>query len=243
MNNKFGWMFILFFFVFNLSLKADQVLTARGISMNIPDNWMILSKGQTRSLPDEIRQRFPQMRNIDFNKLETSAYDTSCEGFLENVNIVMVRGQMPLSNDAITQVADALEKQYADLGMNPSIVSSKISSVGKNDAAVVHCEIDSHYSNGRIQQLLAMMPADRETYIITFSFPENNSEVYLAGINQILSSVKLEHPADSSGRISPLVMNIIKYTLLGAILGAAVGLAQYLKNRKKRITDEPPASK
>ncbi len=244
MNRKIGLMLIFLTLAFNLSLKADQILSARGISMNIPDNWMALSKEQTQSLPGEIRERFPQLSKIDISKLEASAYDTSCDGFLENVNIVITSGKMPLSNDILKQVVDALLKQYADMGMNPSIISSKISRFGENDAAVVHEEINSHYANGRIQQLLAMIPSGNETYIITFSFAKENSEAYLAGVNEILNSVKIEHSSGSSGQqLSPLARNIIKYTISGAIIGAAVGLAQYLKNRKKKNTGERSVSK
>jgi hypothetical protein len=243
MNRKTGWMLILFIFVFNLGLKADQILSARRISMNIPDNWMVLSKEQTQSLPSEIRERFPQLSKIDIKKLEASAYDTSCDGFLQNVNIVITSGKMPLSNDVLKQVIDALLKQYIDMGMNPSIISSKISRFGENDAAVVHGEIDSHYANGRIHQILAMIPSGNETYIITFSFAKENSEAYLAGVNEILNSVKLERTSGSSGQLSPLAKNIIKYTVSGAILGALVGLAQYFKSRKKKATSEQSSSK
>jgi hypothetical protein len=235
MNKYVSEMLFLTIILFSIDLHADQVASSGGISISIPDNWVLMTKDQTQSIANDIKERYPQLGNIDYSKIEIYAMDTTGSDFYENLNIGITAEIPPISNEIIQKIADMMMRQNSNFGLNPILISATKESFGSNDAIAIHYEINMPTGTERFQQFMVFMPGDIATYIITFSFSASNGLASIAGVRKMLNTVQVTRSSALSwSRLPKRVQNIISYSITGALIGLAIGLMKYLGNRRKK---------
>jgi hypothetical protein len=229
---------LLYLLILSAAAWAAQIVASKGISLGIPDNWVILTRGQTQSLGESFMTRYPQFKDIDFNKIDIYAMDTTGTGFFENLNLVITPGIFEVSDKMASEVGEKLVNQYAKMGLEPSLMNAKKEQFNGCDAIAIHYELDNPSGSGRIQQVSVMIPGIKNIFILTFSFASDNSAAYLAGVNAILGTVKVEQRTGLWARLPDRALIIIRYTLEGVVAGGLIALVIYLQNRRKKKSGE-----
>jgi hypothetical protein len=135
---------------------------------------------------------------IDKNKIDFSRVTMMLirepkgrEEFVENLNVVVDKQQLPLDDQSVKKLTDSIAKQYAAIGAKIENFESRVEKVASRDALVLEYKAQLPGAAAPFRQKQIYFPGGGKTFIVTCTASVASYDKYLPKFEKILDSFKV----------------------------------------------------
>jgi hypothetical protein len=152
------------------SISNDNALTQyhndKGFRLLYPVEWKIATKEKLGDIND-IMRKF--LQNIDFDRLTVAIYNPDSNP-VQNFNIVVVAGPIPITEDVLPELKREISQMYSSLGIKLANQEAGLISAGKKRAILLsYTSSGAVFGDLKMVQQQYIIPGKYHTYIITCS--------------------------------------------------------------------------
>jgi len=205
-----------------------------GFSFTYPDGWFAAAKlGNLNKLPPELASWITK-NHIDLNQVAVVLIHAGRGDFMENLNVVVVHQEMPLTDATIREIVEGLPKQYRSMGISIENLDGREQQVGNNQAIVLDYRSRLPGLPLPIRQRQYYLPLAGNTYIVTCTAKAeafaNSGPVF----DKIVESFST--PGGAAGKTSdPNTDRILMFGVIGgAVFGMIGAIVAALKTMKRQ---------
>lgn len=115
----------------------------------------------------EVERQFPNLRRFDLRSVDVFIFHSDPDDFAESLNVVVVKGTVPVSESQREKTADAIQEEYRSLGISPQEFSSRVARFAERDCFVF--SYTAVFVGQEVRQTQYMVPGIDVTYVVTGS--------------------------------------------------------------------------
>jgi hypothetical protein len=201
----------------------------RGFSFDYPEPWVVAAQETQQAILDHYKPVLEKMGKVDFNRMAVLVFDPCDDGFVENLNVVVSRGRMPVNEESCRKLAQALAGQMQSGGLNPTNVRTQILVFGRRKVLSTHWTLAGLAPGVTLRQWQIAVPGANQTYIVTASATTATFPRYEARFRDIFASFQ---PDGGVLGLWYRIPRIVQYAIIGGIAGGIVGALRCLFKRK-----------
>jgi len=216
---------------------AAEYSSPKGFSFQYPDSWRIATGGQQVGVKKLVQKTFKGINPERVRRLAVVLLDSEQDEFVENVNVVIAKGRMPLEKESDDEILKMLKQQWARLGLSVRVLKHERIKIQGRPAFSVQYESQFAQQSGPVRQWAVMVPGNGRTYIMTCSAAAKDFERYQPIFNQIISSFRVDTGlAGWWYALPPVLRSAILGGAIGGLAGAGVALALRAIKRSRERT-------
>lgn len=208
-----------------------------GFAFTYPEDWVPL----THSAMSDVNQALPQEikawianNNVDLSLIAVVLVRNGHEEFLENLNVVVQKQQIPVDATMVKRLAESMPKQFESMGVSVDNVQGRVQKIGSHDAVVFDYQSRIPGVADLLRQRQVFFPGGGNTYIVTCSAKVDSFDQHLPTFEKILASFQVPAPVASGFDWS----RVMTTGVIGGIAGGLVG-ALKMARRKSSSPAEP----
>jgi hypothetical protein len=186
-----------------------------------------------QALPQELRDWIAK-NNVDLNRVAVMLIRNGREEFLENLNVVVEKQEMPVNANTARQLTDVLTKQYTGMGIKLENLQGRVEKVGSRDAVVVNFQSRPPAVAAPLRQRQVMIPGGGNTYIITCTARADTFDQYLPTFETILASFRAPPPVAKGFDWGRVVSGGVAGGIAGGVIGGLAGIILWFSRKAKR---------
>lgn len=218
-----------------------------GFSLTYPDGWEAITESRVNNTADvlpETMLRWLRTNRINFNAVKLILLrDGAPDTFLENVNVVVVDGEIPLTDKAVQELSDVVPRQYANVGVRIANLRMRVEERGGRKLLVSDYQLTfppEVSEVGTVQQRQFQIPGGGKTFTVTCTSRPETFATWEGAFEQVATSFQ-GPPSGSTGSVlGQALKSGAVWGVIGAVIGGIVGgLISVLS--KKRRPPTPPA--
>lgn len=218
---------------FGASANGGEYSDPAGYSFAYPDGWIAITKDRhgavAESLPPEAKN-WLKNNNIDLKQTSVILIRNAREEFLENMNVIVNRQELPVNERTKNELVDLMAKQLQSRGATVAKVDGGIQKVGSQDAIVLNLESELPFVRFPLRQQQVFFVGGGNTYVVTCTATRDTFATYSPIFDTILASFKLPAP---TSRGFDWTRSAITGAIIGAIGGGLVAVLKLFKGKKK----------
>jgi hypothetical protein len=224
------------------SVAGGEFRSPAGYSFAYPEGWYVLADPRDRldkmPLPPTIQAWF-EKNHVDFSKVSAIAVRDGQGDFLENLNVVVSPGQMPVNDSTLKVLLEGIPKQVVSMGGKVEDLHGGVQKVGANEALAVEYRCTFPGTEFPMRQRQFYIPGGK-TYIVTCTGGADTFTEYAPIFENILTSFTVPAPIVQGFDWSKAILAGI----IGSVGGVLITLFKAIAGLRKpaRRADEPPAS-
>ncbi|MBL9082486.1 MAG: hypothetical protein JNK76_11800 [Planctomycetales bacterium] len=227
-----------------LVVAAGEHVDPSGYRFTYPDGWTAITKDIKHShgaLPKEVSD-WIEDNKVDLSKLSVVVIRNGEEEFLENMNVVVEKQQMPLDEKMLQELVSLLPQQYKSMGADVTIKKSAKTSYGPNDALMVEYTARLPGVPMLLEQRQVFFTGGGKTFIVTCTGAGTNFVKYGPAFDKILASFDVPARTASSFDWGRVFSGGVNGAVIGGLVGLLGGLAVMVKKlfAKKQQPPAPP---
>jgi hypothetical protein len=235
---------IISLFLLTSSGKAfgEDYTDPSGFSFTYPEGWVLLTADKLKDIKQFIPEETKNWINknkIDFSrvKLMLIREPKAREEFVENLNVVVEKQQLPLDDQSVKKLTGSLTKEYEAIGAKIENFKSRVEKVGSREALVIDYKTQLPGATAPIRQRQVYFPGGGKTYIVTCTASVNSFDKYAPKFEKILETFKLPDPVPDKMAMSfdwnqILTLGWVKGVIVLGVLAA--GLLAIMRLLMKR---------
>lgn len=200
----------------------------RGFSLTYPDSWMIATKQVQDEISASVKAILEKIGNTDFAKISVLVFNPVDDDFIENVNLVITPGRIPLDDRGLDVALEALAAAWAAQGTSLRNVARGVDTFGNNEALSIEYDVELYGQS--MHQWIVAIPGKDRTYIITSSALSSEFDEYAETFRNIVYSVELD---TGFWGIWLGLPQWLRYALIGGAIGLGISLVRSVFRRKK----------
>jgi hypothetical protein len=162
-----------------------------GFSFTYPEGWTAVTRASLgdvhQALPQEVKD-WVAKNNLDLNRVAVVLVRNGGGEFLENLNVVVDKQQIPVDDKTLRQLTDGLPGQYRSMGATVDDVRGRVQKVGSRDAVVVDFRSRLPGVPYPLRQRQVMIPGGGNTYIVTCTARAESFDQHLPTFEKILAN-------------------------------------------------------
>lgn len=193
-----------------------------GFALSYPEDWVPL----THSAMGEVQQSLPQElkdwvanNHVDLSRVAVVVVRNGHEEFLENLNVVVEKQQIPVNEKAVKQLVDSLPKQFGSMGISVENVQGRIQRFGSHDAAVLDYQSRMPGVEYLLWQRQVFFPGGGNTYIVTCSATADSFQQHQPTFDKILESFRAPAPTAAGFDWSRISTSGVVAGIIGGLIG------------------------
>jgi len=194
---------------------GQTYVSPKGYTIQVPPGWLVASAETQDLLQSEVQDRFSNLRDVDFRKVDVMAFNGDRDDFAESINVVVQRGRAPVSESAIAEASSAIQNQYRSLGLSPRNFASRVAQYAGRDCFVF--SYDVAFDGVDISQTQYVVPGSNVMYFVTCTSKFNDHAHYQPIFEQMMQSFAVTGSGLAFWQGLPWLM--------GALIGGGTGLA------------------
>lgn len=203
-----------------------------GFSFKYPEGWVPITRtamsDANEGLSDDLRAWITK-NNVNLNQIEVILVHNTPGEFRANINVVADDQQIPIDEDALKKLADAIAQQHEKLGLQSKNFQSHIQQFGSRETLVIEYQTRLPGIPFDLQQIQVVFPGGGKSYIVTCTSPSDKFLSYRPKFERILASFQVPPPIAQGFNWDRISLAGI----LGAIVGALVaGVASIVVKKK-----------
>ena len=206
-----------------------------GFTLTYPDGWVALNGSilttATQNISNELQQ-WAANSKLDFNKVSMVLVRDGRDEFLENINVVIVKEEIPISDKTVHQLTLTLPQHYAAIGMKVSNVQGRVQQLGSNDAVVMEFQSQIPAVSNTIRQRQVMIAGGGKTYIVTCSGKADTFEEYRPVFDQVLEGFHVPARVKTGFNWAQLLQKTVIGGVAGGLIGAFAWIAKKLSPKR-----------
>jgi hypothetical protein len=226
------------------SAWAEDYTDPSGLSIKVPDGWILVSKEKFRSATGELDG--PIKEFITKNKIDLKAIDfmigreTKDEEFSENLNLVVREGELPVSNEMAAELKTIMSGEYKRIGAEIKSLETSLTKINGQDRMVIDSVMKIPGLPDVLAQKQVFFVGGGKTFIITCTALESTLARYTPQFDAMLKSIKIPSK-DAKAMVVGWLTELDPPTLIGGIIGAVVGFVAGLRAIIQRKLKVQPA--
>ncbi len=166
-----------------------------GFSFTHPKGWLAINGSLKSELIDggitDTAKDYLKNQKFDFEKIKVLLIRNGQDDFLENVNVVVIDGKLPATQEFADQIVKMLPQQYKQMGMNVDHFKSKLQTFGSNEGVLVDQRMNPSETvpNALKQRQFYMASQNQDkSYIITYTATPETFKDHVKTFEQVLKS-------------------------------------------------------
>ena len=212
-----------------------------GFTLTYPEGWVALNGSilttATQNISNELQQ-WAANSKLDFNKVSMVLVRDGRDEFLENVNVVIVKEEIPISDRTVHELTLTLPQHYAAIGMKVSNIQGRVQKLGSNDAVVVEFQSQIPGVSSTIRQRQVMIAGGGKTYIVTCSGKAETIEEYKPVFDQVLESFQVPARVKTGFSWAQLLQKTVIGGVAGGLIGGIAWVAKKLSPKRDAKSSE-----
>ncbi|WP_339749468.1 hypothetical protein [uncultured Rubinisphaera sp.] len=188
-------IFSLMLFGLVNSAFSEDYRDKSGFSFTHPAGWLPINGSLKSELIDggmtDTAKDYLKKQSFDFEKIKVLLIRNGQDDFLENVNVVVVDGKLPATQEFADLLVKMLPQQYKQMGMDVDNFKSKIKTFGSNEGIIVNQRMNPSETvpNALKQRQFYMASQNQEkSYIITYTATPETFKDHVKTFEQVLES-------------------------------------------------------
>lgn len=198
-----------------------------GFSFTYPENWIPVTRPAMgdvhRALPQEV-QNWLAKNNVDFNRVAVVLIRHGREEFLENLNVVVEKQQIPANDKTVKQLTDVLAKEYGSMGVKVDNYQARVQKVGSHDAVVMEYQMQLPDVAFPLRQKQVVFPGGGKTYIVTCTGRVDSFDQYQPIFEKVLASFQVPAPVAGGADWDPVVLAGMVVGFIGVLVAGLFGI-------------------
>ncbi len=194
----------------------------KGFAFTYPEDWVPLTQSAmgevNQALPPELKDWIAN-NNVDLSLVAVVLVRNGHEEFLENLNVVVQKQQIPVDDKAVKRLAESLPKQFESMGVSVDNVQSRVQKIGSHDAVVFDYQSRMPGVAYLLRQRQVFFPGGGNTYIVTCSARAESFDQYLPTFEKILASFQVPAPVASGFAWSRVMSTGVVAGIVGGLVG------------------------
>jgi hypothetical protein len=207
---------------------AEVYTDPSGFSFTYPDGWFVVPRsnmGQVKdALPPGVKAWMAK-NNFDFSRISVVLVRVGEGDFLENLNVVVEKQQIPVNDNTIKEASN----QYAKAGAKVENFQGRVQQVASRPALVMDYQVVLPGTQRPLRQRQALIPGGGKTYMVTCTALPESFEQHRPTFETILASFQAPPPVSQGFDWNQVLVG----GMVGAVVGGLVGLFQWLFKKKK----------
>jgi hypothetical protein len=218
--------------------RGGEFSDPSGFSLAYPEGWVAITQSSMgavkEALPQNLRDWIAK-NNVDLSQIVVMLVRNGNEQFLENVNVVVEKQQLPLDDETAKKVADGFEQRYRAMGMGVEKLQGRVQKVGSRDALVIESQSRPPGSAFSLWQKQVLIPGGGNTYIVTCTGRLETFQQHLPAFDGILTSLQAPAPVTRGFDWSQVGKSGIVGGIIGGLIGVFFGISKWLSKKAKRV--------
>lgn len=229
------------------SALAGSYSDPSGFSLTYPEGWITITgasvNNSSNPLPENIQQWMRKNR-LDMSTVKVLILrNGNADEFLENVNVVVTDGEIPLTDQTVKELQDAIPKQYAHAGIRSSNLRMRLEERGGQKMLVSDHQLtfpEEVSEVGTIQQRQFQLPGGGKTFTLTCTARPETFDQWESEFEAAVKSFKGPRSGLLSGALGQVIQSGLIWGLAGAVIGGAVGGVMSIVGKKRHPPSPPP---
>jgi hypothetical protein len=206
-----------------------------GFSFDHPQGWVVATKETRQAVVGETKVALEKLGRVDFGKMAVILFDPCDDEFIENVNVVISPGRLPISEESCRKLTQELSNQRRGSSVRVADQRVEIVTFGNRKAISNRWTMTGLTPGVAIRQWQIVMPGRTQTYTVTASASVANFPRYEARFRGIFASFK---PDGGGLGVWYGLPSIAQYAIIGGIVGGIAGAIRVLFKRKDRDRED-----
>lgn len=207
-----------------------------GFSFTHPEGWVPI----TRMMMGDVNQALPQelkdwvtRNSVDLNQIAVVVIRDGREDFLENLNVVVEKQQIPATEEAVKKLTGELPQQYKAVGVTIEDFRGRVQKIGSRDALVFDYQSRIPGVPFALRQRQVMIPGGGKTFIITCSAKADTFEQHQPTFETILASFQAPAPVAMGFDWGRVGRSAAAWGIAGGVIGGILAVAKKFTNKSK----------
>src|SRR5262245_24212297 len=225
------------------SAQGGQHTDPSGYAFKYPDGWFLIANLReglrNAPLPPEIKNWIARNK-VDMSQVSALLVRQGDEAFLENLNVVVNPGEMPLTSSTARSYVRGLTEQYRSMGISVESQDARLREIGGKKAIVGEFVVRMPMISFPIQQKQVCFAGGGKTYIVTCTGRASTFDRYAGTFDYILSSFEVP----DAGFQGFDWQRVLAFAAVGGILGGLVTIMRKFANNAQtpRMPQETAAT-
>lgn len=211
---------------------ATHFSSPLGFSFDHPEGWVVATKETRQAIVEKSRSAFEKLGNVDFGNMAALLFDPCDDEFIENVNVVISPGRLPVNEESCRKLTQAISEQLRGSGVSVADQQMEIVTFGKRKAISNRWTMTGLAPGVVVRQWQVMMPGRNQTYTVTASASVASFPRYEARFRSVFDSFRPDGGGLGFWHSLP---SIAQYAIIGGIGGGIAGAIGALLKRKARV--------
>jgi len=162
-------------------------------SITTPPGWEIASKDQMGFLEENFNAVIKtKLESLDFDHISVAIFDPGNDDFMENMNIVITEGEIPVSKSSIKEYKQYMIPEFEKLGMQIISVTGEIEKIGDHKCLSMGIVYKQSLIEGipdvESKLLQVVIPGKKRSFIISCTAANSNFSTYLPLFRKSIAS-------------------------------------------------------
>jgi hypothetical protein len=214
------------------SALAGEFKSQRGFSLTYPDGWSLATKEPQPDGADQPKTTVPNAPDVNLDKVAVFIYHSAPTTLGENVNVVVVAGRFPMTDESCAKYRAGLIEQYTKRGATVSKPDCRLIKLGPRDAVSWHCDVQLPGPVPLMRQWQLVLSSRTQAFIITCTAPASAYDKMEPIFTRIVESVQLEPDRGFSlDALSPVARGAIIGAVIGLLVGGIVAVVKLARRK------------
>ncbi|MCU0917830.1 MAG: hypothetical protein MUC88_25195 [Planctomycetes bacterium] len=211
----------------------------QGFSFDYPAGWIVATEETRAAVMEEARPILEKLGNVDFRTVAAMVFDPCDDGFIENVNVIITPGRLPINEESRRKLSQVTAQQLRNSGIGAADERTEIVTFDERRAISTHRTVTGLVPGVTVRQWQIVLPGRNRTYTVTASATEATFPRYETHFRTILAGFRPDGGAMGLWHRLP---RVAQYAIIGGIAGALWGVFRWLVPRKARAPDQEQVS-
>jgi hypothetical protein len=201
-----------------------------GFSFTYPEGWIPLNRSMKdvgQALPPEMKNWLAK-NNVDLNRVAVVLLRKGRGDFIENLNVVIDKQQIPANDATVKQMIDMLPQKFAAMGANLDNIQGRVQRIGSSNAVVLDFQTRLPGVPFSLRQRQVYFPGGGKTYIVTCTAKADSFDQYQPTFENILASFQSPAPHTRAFDWS----RVMTQGVMGGIVAGSIGIIAWLLLKK-----------
>jgi hypothetical protein len=170
-----------------------------GYSFTYPDDWIVedpVTILDQSNLPPAI-QEWNRKNNMILKKVSMILIRNGKEEFLENLNVTVSEGQMPMNNDAANKALDVVREQFRSMGATFNKSSGHVGQLGANNVVILEYQATFPGLDVPLKLRQVCFAGGGKTFVVTCTAREDTFDAHSQTFDKIVASFKVPNTSSA----------------------------------------------